>query len=199
MTAVISIRHDRSVLGEPDVVRIDRATRWGNPFVIGRDGPHAEVIEKYRAWLWREIRAGRVPLEDLAALHGRRLACWCAPEACHGDVLAAAAGWAAIDSRDRRAAPPSSMPRFSPPCKIDSGRIPCGTALSCCASSRAAPVSTPSGLRSLARRGACPPAPRTRCLAQGARRAPLITDNVQRDTRARLLNRCAVRCRGPSG
>ena len=37
MSAVISIRRDRSVLGEPDVVRIDRATRWGNRFVIGRD------------------------------------------------------------------------------------------------------------------------------------------------------------------
>ena len=61
------IRNDRSVLGEPDVVRIDRATRWGNPFVIGRDGSRAEVIAKYRARLWREIRAGRIGLEDLAA------------------------------------------------------------------------------------------------------------------------------------
>ena len=60
MTAVINIRHDRSVLGEPDVVRIDRATQWGNPFVIGRDGDRAEVIAKYRAWLWREIGDGRI-------------------------------------------------------------------------------------------------------------------------------------------
>ena len=95
MTAVIDIRHDRSVLGEPDVVRIDRATRWGNPFVIGRDGSRAEVIEKYRANLWRDIRAGRIGLGELAALDGKRLACWCAPEPCHGDVLAAAARWAA--------------------------------------------------------------------------------------------------------
>ena len=96
MTDVINIRHDRSVLADPDVVRIDRATKFGNPYVIGRDGSRAEVIEKYRAWLWREIRAGRVPLEDLAALHGKRLACWCRPEKpCHGDVLAAAARWAA--------------------------------------------------------------------------------------------------------
>ena len=36
MTDVIDIRRDRSVLVDPDVVRIDRATRWGNPFVIGR-------------------------------------------------------------------------------------------------------------------------------------------------------------------
>ena len=103
MTAVINIRDDRSVLGDPDVVRVDRATRWGNRFVIGRDGSRAEVIEQYREHLWREIRAGRVPLEDLAALEGKRLACWCAPEPCHGDVLAAAARWAAERLRGRLA------------------------------------------------------------------------------------------------
>lgn len=99
MTAVISIRNDHSVLGEPDVVRIDRATKFGNPYVIGRDGSRAEVIEMYRARLWRDIRAGRMPLEDLAALEGKRLACWCAPEPCHGDVLVAAARWAAAAKR----------------------------------------------------------------------------------------------------
>ena len=95
MTAVINIRRDRSVLDEPDVVRIDRATRWGNVFVIGRDGSRAEVIEKYRAKLWRDIRAGRIGLDELAALDSKRLACWCSPEPCHGHVLAAAARWAA--------------------------------------------------------------------------------------------------------
>ena len=96
MTDVINIRRHRSALADLDVVRIDRATRWGNPYVIGRDGSRAEVIEKYRERLWRDIRAGRVPLEDLAALDGKRLACWCRPlKPCHGDVLAAAARWAA--------------------------------------------------------------------------------------------------------
>ena len=99
MTAVINIRHDRSVLDEPDVVRIDRATTWGNRFVIGRDGDRAEVIAKYRAWLWREIGDGRIGLAELAALEGKRLACWCAPEPCHGHVLAAAARWAAEQLR----------------------------------------------------------------------------------------------------
>ena len=95
MTAIINIRHDRSVLNKPDVVRIDRATTWGNPYMIGKDGSRAEVIEKYRARLWRDIRAGRIGLDELAALGSKRLACWCAPEPCHGDVLAAAARWAA--------------------------------------------------------------------------------------------------------
>ena len=99
MTHVINIRRHRSVLADPDVVRIDRATNFGNPYVIGRDGSRTEVIEKYREHLWREIHAGRVFVQDLAALHGKRLACWCAPEPCHGDVLAAAARWAAAVQR----------------------------------------------------------------------------------------------------
>jgi len=65
-------------------VRIDRTTKWGNPFRIGRDGTRAEVLKKYEYWV-RE----QPPL--IAALHelrGKVLGCWCAPEACHGDVLA---------------------------------------------------------------------------------------------------------------
>ena len=70
MATVVNIRHERSVLDEPDVVRIDRATKFGqSSTVIGRDGSREEVIEKYRARLWRDIRAGRVRLEDLAALN----------------------------------------------------------------------------------------------------------------------------------
>ena len=42
-----------------DVVRIDRRTRWGNPFVIGRHGNREEVIERYRAWLWRKVKERR--------------------------------------------------------------------------------------------------------------------------------------------
>lgn len=71
-------------LRDPDVVRIDRRTAWGNPYVVGIDGTRAEVIESYRRW----IRGRPELLERLGELEGKRLACWCAPRACHGDVLA---------------------------------------------------------------------------------------------------------------
>lgn len=77
------------------LVRVDRETKWGNGFRIGRDGTRAEVIERYRRDLWRRICAGEVDLDELAALDGRDLLCWCAPLQCHGDVLAHAAAWAA--------------------------------------------------------------------------------------------------------
>ena len=81
------------------IVRVDRATKWGNEFRIGRDGTRAEVIERYRRDLWRRIRAGEVDLDELAALDGRDLLCWCAPLPCHADVLARAAAWASNRSR----------------------------------------------------------------------------------------------------
>lgn len=84
--------HIRSAGSE--AVRVDRATRWGNPFVVGKDGTRDEVIERHRLWIWREVKAGRITLEDLASLHGKDLACWCAPQACHADTLARAAAWA---------------------------------------------------------------------------------------------------------
>ena len=76
-----------------DAVRIDRRTRWGNPFLIGRHGTREEIIERYRSWLWQKVQSGEFPLSQLAALNGKKLACWCHPQPCHGDVLAKAARW----------------------------------------------------------------------------------------------------------
>ena len=76
-------------------ISVMRGTPFGNPFVIGRDGDRAEVIRRYRAWLWARLRADPVFRGQVRALHGRDLVCCCAPLACHGDVLAAAAAWLA--------------------------------------------------------------------------------------------------------
>ncbi len=77
MTTVVHLKDD-----EFDV-RIDRTTIWGNPFVVGRHGNRAEVIEKYRVWILKQPNL----LSQLYHLKGKRLGCWCAPEPCHGDVL----------------------------------------------------------------------------------------------------------------
>lgn len=74
-------------------VNIMRGTPWGNPFVIGQHGDRAEVIERYRAWLWRRLQDDAAFAEQVRALHGRDLCCCCAPAACHGDVLQRAAAW----------------------------------------------------------------------------------------------------------
>lgn len=65
-------------------VRIDRRSKWGNPFVIGRDGTREEVIARYEQYLYRDRPD---LLAALPELRGLRLACWCTPQPCHGDVL----------------------------------------------------------------------------------------------------------------
>ena len=62
---------------------IGRPSKWGNRFVIGRDGTREEVIEKYVEWLADQPEL----IADLHELHGKDLVCWCAPQNCHGDVL----------------------------------------------------------------------------------------------------------------
>ena len=68
---------------KPCDVYIGRPSQWGNPFVIGKEGTRAEVIAKYEAWLRTQPHL----LAALPELRGKVLGCWCAPQACHGDVL----------------------------------------------------------------------------------------------------------------
>jgi hypothetical protein len=80
---------------------------WGNPFSHRPSrvpgvivvGSVEEAIARYPSHLWEQLRTGRLSLERLAALDGKRLGCWCAPGPCHGEVLAAAAPWAAAQLR----------------------------------------------------------------------------------------------------
>lgn len=65
-------------------VYIGRPSIWGNPFAIGRDGSRDEVIEKYRTLL--TVRPDLIA-KARTDLRGRDLVCFCAPQACHGDVL----------------------------------------------------------------------------------------------------------------
>ena len=75
-------------------LRVDRKTKWGNPFSIGKDGSRAEIIAKYRRNLWREIKTGQISIAELASLAGRDLVCHCVPHACHAEVLLQAIQWA---------------------------------------------------------------------------------------------------------
>jgi hypothetical protein len=68
----------------PGAVYIGRPSKFGNPFVIGKDGNRAQVIEKYRAYLNSRPDLVRAAV---AELRGKDLLCYCAPAPCHGDVL----------------------------------------------------------------------------------------------------------------
>ena len=72
-------------MGKPGDIRIDRATKWGNPFAIGKDGDRDDVCNKYTIWLERQLQSGTLNLHELK--NAKRLGCWCKPLRCHGDYL----------------------------------------------------------------------------------------------------------------
>ena len=68
---------------------VGRPSPFGNPFVIGEDGTRDEVIELYRQWFHEKILNDPLFKVDLDRLRGHDLVCWCAPRACHADVILA--------------------------------------------------------------------------------------------------------------
>ncbi len=76
-TRVVNVRR------EACDVYIGRPSKWGNPFIIGRDGTREEVIEMYRHY----VLTHKELMRELPELRGKRLGCFCKPLACHGDVL----------------------------------------------------------------------------------------------------------------
>lgn len=64
-------------------VYVGRPSKWGNPFEIGRDGTREEVVRKFEQYLLDSPAL----LAQVGELKGKTLACWCAPLACHADVL----------------------------------------------------------------------------------------------------------------
>ena len=84
----------------PNTVKVDRATKWGNPFVPGKPAPFgptkgATVADKRHAFvLYRSLAPLNAKLiaEARAELAGKNLACWCVrddpyEDACHAAVL----------------------------------------------------------------------------------------------------------------
>lgn len=73
----------------PNTVKVDRSTRWGNPYQAGQDGDGSQeyLVGLFRYYLTRPEQAALVT--DIATdLRGKNLACWCKPgQPCHADVL----------------------------------------------------------------------------------------------------------------
>jgi hypothetical protein len=68
-----------------NAVYVGRPSAWGNPYRIGPDGNRKQVIEKFRAYVAKLSNKQRE--HWLRTLRGKDLVCWCAPKACHADVL----------------------------------------------------------------------------------------------------------------
>jgi hypothetical protein len=56
-----------------------RGSRYGNPFVIGRDGDRDEVCDKFEQLILPDL--------DVSKLRGKDLVCFCKPKRCHCDSI----------------------------------------------------------------------------------------------------------------
>jgi hypothetical protein len=91
----------------PFDVYVGRPSKWGNPYshLSGhtrarfRTETREEAIAKYEEWLDQQPEL----LAALPELRGKILSCWCAPQACHAEVLArrANAGSPATEGHER--------------------------------------------------------------------------------------------------
>lgn len=96
----------------PGAVKVDRSTRWGNPFRVGFEATdQAHAASLFRRLIEQEgafsARPGLPPTttEDIRKLlRGKTLACWCKPGTpCHGLVLLEIANSNSHDLPARRA------------------------------------------------------------------------------------------------
>ncbi len=84
----------------PNTVKVDRTTKWGNPFKVrdlilafdGLDNPE-KIAQQAACEAFKEmLREGKTPPFNLAdireELRGKNLGCWCRPgSSCHADIL----------------------------------------------------------------------------------------------------------------
>jgi hypothetical protein len=69
-------------------VYIGRPSAFGNPWRIGVDGTREEVIDLYRQSTAANYLDNVSFRNEIRALKGMTLGCFCSPLPCHGDVLA---------------------------------------------------------------------------------------------------------------
>lgn len=85
----------------PNTVKVDRSTKWGNPFIVGKHGTAAECVDLFEKLAFGFVCISKgVDLarsqsnflkawtDDRRELQGKSLACWCGQnKPCHADVL----------------------------------------------------------------------------------------------------------------
>jgi hypothetical protein len=83
----------------PNATKVDRSTKWGNPFKVGEKARHPitgkwvlietreQAIDLFALFM-KSSSATELASEARKELRGKNLACWCAAGAsCHADVL----------------------------------------------------------------------------------------------------------------
>ena len=67
-------------------VYIGRPSIFGNPFPVEHYG-RSECLKKFRDYFFQRIRTDPKFKKAIETLRGKTLACYCSPQACHGDII----------------------------------------------------------------------------------------------------------------
>lgn len=88
VTRVVNMRKKKDGTFEPFDVKIDRSSKWGNPFshlpntkAQWQVATREESIQRHREWFVEQPEL----MAQLEELRGKTLGCWCKPKTCHGD------------------------------------------------------------------------------------------------------------------
>lgn len=91
ITRVINIKNHpelKNVRATPSYEYIGRGSYWGNPYSMYEEGDtREEVMRKYKY----DFDFDKFPNKEkskVTSLQGKKLGCFCKPQACHGDILA---------------------------------------------------------------------------------------------------------------
>ena len=97
----VQLRRTKGWRMPANTVKVDRTTRWGNPWTVGDCRTAAEAVQIFRAAVigfesngsWcgpcahKDSYIGKI-IADAHQLRGKNLACWCPlDQPCHADVL----------------------------------------------------------------------------------------------------------------
>jgi len=71
---------------------------FGNPFKLGLHGNRQDVIVEFTLWWYSPTQFA---LRKMARLNlvDKVLGCWCAPQLCHGEIIAGYVNWRHHESR----------------------------------------------------------------------------------------------------
>jgi hypothetical protein len=91
----IQLRRTKGWRMPPNSLKVDRSTKWGNPFKVDYKGMTPELaVQSFKNVLdefgeYQISSRTKVTIEDIKReLRGKNLACWCkSSEVCHADVL----------------------------------------------------------------------------------------------------------------
>jgi Domain of unknown function (DUF4326) len=85
MPARIQLKRTRGWRMPPNTVKVDRTTRFGNPFPMTAARSRNDAIAAFADYLKQRLADEPAFLEPL---RGKNLACWCPlNESCHADLL----------------------------------------------------------------------------------------------------------------